>query len=581
MVKREKAEKTKFNTWIRIAIMTVICVLSIAYVLYLFLVLEVNRKEPVVLNYGWNLTFNGETYQGVDLRSFSFGKVKRGDVAELVCTIPDNIPQNCILVVPVHYYDLRVYVNDILCYEADTDRFENNLPLGSGFYSVLLSPGISGQNLKIVIRAGEDNAYSSIKSPELWKAETFSQDYAAGKALYLALSFFFIVVGLAMLIMAFAQELRGTFAFADSVRFSSLSLLALVFGIWLFTGMNLTEIFSPDIITKVDINYLAFFFIPIFFIGFHFESGRFKDEKGVRKARRRNILFGTVWLVGLLYIGYVFYRHIALGESIRSHLLIVHIYDALVICMLVFARVYDLIKGVNRHQISSYATIATGIAACIDLIRYNYFARFSPRGSAGFAISVTSFVMIFFVLSLFFDYMTTTIMDAREEERISLISKLAYTDALTGLNNRQATERFFDGIDSSGEKYIVVQFDLNDLKKANDSYGHEEGDKFILLFAETLKGIFDGKGYIARTGGDEFVYVMLPKAEGDRKWLENRLKDLNVILHNKDTGHSGLSLSTAYGSYDSVDNDAKTIRDGLRIADARMYEMKKKMKAER
>ena len=100
MVKREKAEKTKFNTWIRIAIMTVICVLSIAYVLYLFLVLEINRKEPVVLNYGWNLTFNGETYQGVDLRSFSFGEVKRGDVAELVCTIPDNIPQNCILVVP-------------------------------------------------------------------------------------------------------------------------------------------------------------------------------------------------------------------------------------------------------------------------------------------------------------------------------------------------------------------------------------------------------------------------------------------------------------------------------------------------
>jgi len=77
MVKRKKAEKTKFNTWIRIAIMTVICVLSIAYVMYLFLVLEVNRKEPVVLNYGWNLTFNGETYQGVDLRSFSFGKVKR------------------------------------------------------------------------------------------------------------------------------------------------------------------------------------------------------------------------------------------------------------------------------------------------------------------------------------------------------------------------------------------------------------------------------------------------------------------------------------------------------------------------
>ncbi len=177
--------------------------------------------------------------------------------------------------------------------------------------------------------------------------------------------------------------------------------------------------------------------------------------------------------------------------------------------------------------------------------------------------------------------MSNTVQGAREEERVGLISKLAYTDSLTGLNNRQATEQYFDTIDSSGEQYIVVQFDLNNLKVANDTYGHEEGDKYIQLFADTLKHIFEGKGYISRTGGDEFVYVMIPKAEGDRKWIEGKLKDLNAILSNKDTGHSGLKMSTAYGSYDSFDGDARNIRDGLRIADARMYEMKKAMKAKR
>ena len=40
-------------------------------------------------------------------------------------------------------------------------------------------------------------------------------------------------------------------------------------------------------------------------------------------------------------------------------------------------------------------------------------------------------------------------------------------------------------------------------------------------------------------------------------------------------------MSTAYGSYDSFDGEAGNIRDGLRIADARMYEMKKAMKAGR
>ena len=60
-----------------------------------------------------------------------------------------------------------------------------------------------------------------------------------------------------------------------------------------------------------------------------------------------------------------------------------------------------------------------------------------------------------------------------------------------------------------------------------------------------------------------------------------KLKNLNAILANKDTGHSGLRMSTAFGSYDSAVGDAGDIRDGLRQADAKMYEMKKLMKAGR
>ncbi len=578
---RELSSQKRKLSVIRIIIVSVICLLSLSYAWSLFARITEDKGATNILNYGWDIEYKSQTYSGVDLRSFYFKDVRRGDAVELSCTLPGDIPFDSELVIPIHYYDVQLYVNGEICFEADTNRFDRGLGLGSGFYAVKLPQASGGKEIRIVIRAGEDKAFSSLGNPEIWRADTFYQDYASGKTLYLALSFFFIVVGMAMMIMALAQEFRGTFAFSDSVRFLSLSLLAMAFGIWIFTGMNLTEIFTNDIITKVETNYITFFFIPIFFIGFHFESGRFKDAKGIRRARIRNTVFGTVWLFGLAYIGIVLYRHFVYAESLRAHLLIAHIYDAFVIFLLVFIRLYDLYKGRDNHQLSSYATIMTGLAAFTDLIRYNYFSRFSPRGSSGFTVSITCIVMIFFVLSLFFDYMSTTIMDAREEERIGLISKLAYTDSLTGLNNRQATERFFDSIDANGEQYIAVQFDLNDLKKANDTYGHEEGDKYIVLFAETLKSIFEGKGYIARTGGDEFIYVMTPKAEGDRKWLQSRLKDLNAILSNKDTGHSGLRMSTAFGSYDSLDNEAKGIRDGLRIADARMYEMKKNMKAGR
>ena len=70
----------------------------------------------------------------------------------------------------------------------------------------------------------------------------------------------------AMIIMALAQEVKRTFTFADTVRFSSLALLAMAFGIWIFTGSDLSEVFTRDIIQKVEINYYSFYFIPIFFI---------------------------------------------------------------------------------------------------------------------------------------------------------------------------------------------------------------------------------------------------------------------------------------------------------------------------
>ncbi len=579
-----KEKPTKFKivtTIIRLTVMTAICVATMVCMNLWLSYMYSGKGAEQILNFGWDLKFNGGLYSGVDLRSFSFGDTKRGDTVELTCTIPSYVTEDSILMVRVHYYDVRVFIDEEEIFTADCDRYERGETLGNGFYTIHIGDSAGGKQLKMIFRAGEKNAFSSLESPEIWNADTFFQDYAALNIYYLALSFFFVVVGMAMIVMALAQEIRRTFSFADTVRFSSLALLALAFGIWIFTGSNLSEIFTSDLIEKVEINYYSFYLLPIFFIGFHFETGRFKDPKGIRKARIRNSFYGLAWLFGVAFFCYVWYQHIFYNVGLRSFITVAHIYDVIVVAMLVIIRVYDLIKGVNVHMISAYATIMTGVAALVDLLRYNYYARLSPRGSAGFTMSALYFVMIVFVLSLFFDYMSDTVRGAREEERVGLISKLAYTDALTGLNNRQATERYFDDIDASDDQYIVVEFDLNSLKAANDTYGHEEGDKYIQLFAETLKHIFEGKGYISRTGGDEFVYVMKPKAEGDRKWIEGKLRDLNAILSNKDTGHSGLKMSTAYGSYDSFDGDARNIRDGLRIADARMYEMKKKMKESR
>lgn len=53
----------------------------------------------------------------------------------------------------------------------------------------------------------------------------------------------------------------------------------------------------------------------------------------------------------------------------------------------------------------------------------------------------------------------------------------------------------------------ILMFDLNNLKKINDTFGHEEGDVFIQTFASYLTRILTENSFLARFGGDEFIIV--------------------------------------------------------------------------
>ena len=568
-----KQRKTVYG--IKLFLIGLFVIVGIGYVFHFIKEISGDVHAERYLSLGWNIEYDGQTYERKALADFSCKGIKRGDKVVMSRVLPPNIPLNAALIVHVHYAAVRVYIDDDLIYEADVDRFEQGKHLGNGFYEIVLPEGCTGKILTLEYIAGEDGAFSSIERPAVWDHYTFRQDYAAQNIVVLAFSMFFMVLGITMGVMAFAFEFRKVFAFLDIFRLAALGSFSLVFGMWIIAESDLFEIFTNDIITKSDMKYGAFFLMPVFFIGYHLEN------VGDAKLKYKNILFGLIMLMGTALYVFALIMHSLHEISFRTFLPVAHVIDVLTIFSVIMVKIYEYSKGLRHNSISFYATIIGTFSAIFDLIRYYIYSNTSAHGDSGFKISTMYVVMVFFVLALLFDYMQSTVRDAREDERMGTISKLAYTDVLTGLDNRQSAEKYFDTVDSKASPYVVVQFDLNNLKKVNDTYGHEEGDKYIELFAKTLRKMFENKGFVARTGGDEFVFVMIPKAEGERVWLENRLKDLNVILANKNTGHDEIRMSTAYGMYDSLFGDAKNIRDGLRYADAKMYEMKKEMKASR
>ena len=55
---------------------------------------------------------------------------------------------------------------------------------------------------------------------------------------------------------------------------------------------------------------------------------------------------------------------------------------------------------------------------------------------------------------------------------------------------------------------MSIMFDLNNLKRANDTYGHAVGDQLITNFARLLRNAIPAKDFVGRYGGDEFIAII-------------------------------------------------------------------------
>lgn len=153
----------------------------------------------------------------------------------------------------------------------------------------------------------------------------------------------------------------------------------------------------------------------------------------------------------------------------------------------------------------------------------------------------------------------------------SVLRKIAFTDELTGLQNRNAYE-YKQSTYEKNDNILVISIDLNYLKKINDNYGHQIGDEYIIGLANILRTIFR-KEDIYRIGGDEFAIMVknIPTRAAIRFYEELKMHNDIVEISNGET------IKYSFGAVYSDRN--LPLNDLYKTADARMYRMKEKLHA--
>jgi diguanylate cyclase (GGDEF)-like protein len=156
----------------------------------------------------------------------------------------------------------------------------------------------------------------------------------------------------------------------------------------------------------------------------------------------------------------------------------------------------------------------------------------------------------------------TTVLGWIIGRKEDLLEALSVTDPLTGLaNRRRLLAAFADELNRSaryGTPLALLLVDLDRLKEINDRRGHAQGDRALLLVADSLRQSCRATDLAARTGGDEFLVLAVNTTAGEALALAHRIcatvrrNGVTVDKDREKTVPSGVTVSIGVADLDDI-----------------------------
>lgn len=155
---------------------------------------------------------------------------------------------------------------------------------------------------------------------------------------------------------------------------------------------------------------------------------------------------------------------------------------------------------------------------------------------------------------------------------------MALTDTLTGLFNRRYLnvhmEKLLKQADDQRKPIAVLMFDIDHFKSVNDNYGHAVGDQVLKVFSNRIRDRLRSFDILARTGGEEFVAILVDVSVERACYIAERLrKSIAEDPFPADIEAGELSVTTSIGGL-YVGKDVMSVEHAMECVDKVLYEAK-------
>ena len=150
-------------------------------------------------------------------------------------------------------------------------------------------------------------------------------------------------------------------------------------------------------------------------------------------------------------------------------------------------------------------------------------------------------------------YSMKRLLDAEQNRakiRLHYWERTYRKDSLTGLLNHAAFRSDLELKLLQGKcRTVMLMMDMDHFKEYNDTYGHHNGDKYLILMAQTLEAALRKEDRACRMGGDEFAAALLFQPDVSEEKIQERVRmifdKINLTLKAVEGG-SGLSMGVAF-----------------------------------
>lgn len=189
------------------------------------------------------------------------------------------------------------------------------------------------------------------------------------------------------------------------------------------------------------------------------------------------------------------------------------------------------------------------------------------------SLDVTYFLLSSWKLFLFYLVTTLALLHlVRTHFRLyRTVSKENISDALTGLYNRkilsQVQNMRLQRLTEQGAGIVVIALDCDKLKHINDTWGHDEGDRAIIMLAQAISAVIRKSDYGVRLGGDEFCIILVDYDESEAEHILLRIREQLTLIDQDNR------VSFSAGVYKMRPGDS--LDEAMKIADERLYLDKK------